>query len=106
MGPYKGTVHYDSPVMRTEPESRRREPLARGLVLFRPGSDPARRRRRLVFLGVYVAVAALLVWPIYPLFSGIRPLILGLPLSLAWVVLALSVMFAALLWLYRAEDQD
>ncbi len=93
--------------MDTRPEiDRQRDAFPRGLVLFRPGSDPARRRRRLVFLAVYVVVAALLVWPIYPQFSGIQPLILGLPLSLAWVLLALSVMFAALLWLYRSEDRD
>ncbi len=106
MRPYKGSVHYDSTDMRTEPESQRPEALPKGLVLFRPGTGPDRRRRRLAFLAVYLVVAALLVWPIYPLFSGIRPLILGLPLSLAWVVSALSVMFAALLWLYRSEDRD
>ena len=55
---------------------------------------------------VYLLVAVLLVWPVFPLFSGVRPLILGLPLSLAWVVLALGVMFAALVWLYRNEDRD
>ncbi len=94
------------PSMRTEPESQGSEALPIGLVLFRLGSDPARRRRRLVFLAVYLAAALMLIWPIYPLFSDIRPLILGLPLSLAWVLLALGVMFAALLWLYRTDDQD
>ncbi len=91
--------------MNTESELERQpEAVPSGLVLFRPGADPARRRRRLVFLAVYLVVAALLVWPIFPRFSGIHPLILGLPLSLAWVVLALGVMFVALLWLYRHED--
>ncbi len=94
------------PSMRTESESQGSDALPRGLVLFRPGSDPARRRRRLVFLAVYVAAALLLIWPIYPLFSGSRPLILGLPLSLAWVISALGLMFAALVWLYRTDDQD
>ena len=63
----------------TEPE---RRPLPTGLLLFRPGTDPARRRRRLIFLAVYLVVAALLVWPVFPMFSGIHPLILGLPFSL------------------------
>jgi hypothetical protein len=92
--------------MRPQPESRPGEALPRGLVLFRPGTSPARRRRRTIFLAVYVLVAAMLVWPVYPRFSGIRPLILGLPLSLAWVVLALGVTFAALFWLFRLEDRD
>ena len=90
--------------MSTEPETSQRE-LPAGLTLFRPGTDPAKRRRRQVFLGIYVLVAALLVWPVFPLFSGIRPLILGLPLSLAWVVLALTVMFGALVWLYRTDSE-
>ena len=91
--------------MTNEPETSRQE-LPKGLTLFRPGTDPAKRRRRQIFLGIYVLVAVLLVWPVFPLFSGIRPLILGLPLSFAWVVLALTVMFGAIVWLYRAEERD
>ena len=82
------------------------EPVPKGLVLFSPGTDPSKRRRRQAFLAIYLVVAALLVWPIFPYFSGIRPLILGLPLSLAWVVLALAVMFCALVWLFRADQRD
>ena len=87
--------------MSVEPES-----VPTGLALFRPGTDSARRRRRLVFLAIYLVVAALLVWPIFPVFSGIRPMILGLPFSLAWVIMVLGVMFAALLWLFRSEDDE
>ncbi len=90
-----------------EPDTRQRpETPPAGLALFRPGTDPARRRRRQVFLIVYLVVAALLTWPIFPRFSGIRPLVFGLPFSLAWVIMALAVMFAALVWLYNTEDQD
>ena len=92
--------------MSPQPESPKSEALPRGLVFFRPGSDPGRRRRRLIFLAVYLLVSAMVVWPVFPRFAGIRPLILGLPFSLAWVVLALSVIFAALLWLFRTEDRD
>ncbi len=80
------------------------EAMPSGLVLFRPGTDPARKRRRQIFLVIYFVAAALLIWPIFPLFSGIHPLILGLPSSLAWVLLALAVMFVALVWLFRHED--
>ncbi len=102
MRPYIGIVHYDRPGMTPETKPG----LPKGLLIFRPGTDPARRRRRLVFLAVYLAAAAFVVWPIYPLFAGIRPLVLGLPLSLAWVVLALAVMFVALVWLYRGDDRE
>lgn len=81
-----------------------REPLPTGLVLFPPGTSPRKKRRRLLFVAVYLAVAAAVVWPVYPLFAGIRPFILGLPLSLAWMVLALVVGFVALLALYLTEE--
>lgn len=87
--------------MSGEPDS-----VPTGLVLFRPGTDPARRQRRSIFLAIYLVVAALLVWPVFPVFSGIRPMILGLPFSLAWVIMVLGVMFAALLWLFRSEDGE
>lgn len=76
------------------------------LALFPPGGEPARRRRRLTFVAIYVATAAMLTWPAYTLFSGTFPLVLGLPLSLVWVILALAVIFFALAWLYRSEPAD
>ncbi|HEX9733298.1 MAG TPA: hypothetical protein VGG06_15115 [Thermoanaerobaculia bacterium] len=80
-----------------------RESLPTGLVLFPPGTDPRKKRRRLLFAAFYLLVVASVLWPVYPLFSGIRPMILGLPLSLAWVVFALLAGFAALLALYATE---
>lgn len=92
--------------METSEMERQTEASPAGLALFRPGTDPARRRRRLIFLAIYVLVAASLVWPIFPLFSGVHPLIFGLPFSLAWVILALGVMFTVLFWLFRSEHRD
>ena len=80
--------------------------LTKGLVLFPPGASPGHKRRRLAFVAVYVLVVAALVWPIYPRFAGVFPLILGLPLSFAWVILALAVSFSALLALYLTEETD
>ena len=45
----------------------------------------------------YFVVAFLaLVWPVYPLFSGAAPLVLGVPPSLAWVIGVLLVSFCGL----------
>lgn len=73
---------------------------------FFPSSMPARERR------IYGAVAAVFglafvasMWPIYPLFSRIRPLVLGIPLSLAYLVALLLVCFFSLLALYRWESR-
>lgn len=85
--------------METKPDPR--DPR---LALFPPGTDPARRRRRKIFLAVYVAIALLLIWPVYPFFARPFPLVFGLPFSLAWVVAALGLMFVALVWLFRSEE--
>ncbi len=75
----------------------------RGLVFFSSATPAAARRRRLVFVAVLLLAAAAVGWPLYPFFAGARPFVLGLPLSLAWVVLWLFVVFVALAWLYRGE---
>ncbi|HMB93618.1 MAG TPA: hypothetical protein VKP65_22390 [Rhodothermales bacterium] len=77
--------------------------VPRGLVFFPPNTSPSRRRKRLVFMAVLLTTAMALVWPVYALFSGISPLVLGLPLSMAWPVFWQAVMFATLVWLYRSE---
>ena len=79
------------------------EPRTARLVLFPPGSDPARRRRRTIFASVYLVAAVMVTWPVYSLFSGTFPLVFGLPLSLVWILLALTVVFCGVLWLYRSD---
>jgi hypothetical protein len=56
----------------------------------------------LVFFGIALLA---MIWPIYPLFSRIRPLVLGMPFSLFYLVLVLSVCFCALVGLYLWEDR-
>lgn len=79
--------------------------MERGLKLFPSHSSARHRRRRIVFAVVCLVLGASLIWPIYPLASGIRPLIFGLPLSLGYIVIVLLAMFAALIWLYRGEEE-
>lgn len=78
--------------------------IPNGLVLFSSDVSPQRRRRRLAFIAVMALALVALIWPVYPVFGDVRPLILGLPLSLAWVILWLTVSFGALVWLYRTEE--
>ncbi|MCG8459828.1 MAG: hypothetical protein MI919_26405 [Holophagales bacterium] len=80
--------------------------MSLGLELFPPDTPPEVRRRRLTFLAIWIAVAAMVTWPVYSWFSGIEPRILGLPLGFAWVILAALVIFLALIWLYRHEEGD
>lgn len=60
---------------------------------------------------IYGAVAALYagiflatMWPIYPIFSRIRPLVLGIPFSLFYLLILVFVGFFSMLALYRWED--
>ncbi len=60
----------------------------------------ARRSVALFFLFAFAA----LIWPIYPLFGGARPLILGMPQSLFYVACWLVASFLVLLALYLYEE--
>lgn len=77
--------------------------VPRGLVLFRSDLSAKQRGRRILFLAILAITTLALVWPVYPQVATIRPFILGLPFSFAWVVGWLVVMFVALIWLYRSE---
>ncbi len=78
-------------------------PIPRGPVFFSPHTSRTHRRRRLVFVALITTALLALIWPVYTLFAGVFPLVLGLPLSLAWVVFWLLVVFASLIWLFRTD---
>lgn len=71
--------------------------------LFAPDTPRHVRRRRLIFLAVWLLAAAMVVWPLYPWLGARGTLAFGLPFSLVWVILALAIQFTALLWLYLGE---
>ena len=73
-----------------------------GLVFSAAGAP---RRRRWIFAAVVAAALLALVWPVYPRFGGLYPFVFGLPLSFAWVVLWLFVVFGALVWLYHTDHR-
>ena len=76
-------------------------PLPPGPVLFTPGTAPAKKRRRIAFLFVYVAAILSLIWPGYAITA--RGEILGWPLALAWNVLWIGIMLGTLAVMYRAD---
>ena len=54
-----------------------------------------------IFIGAFLST----MWPVYPLFSRIRPFVLGVPASLVYLVILVFVCFLSLLALYRWEDK-
>lgn len=79
--------------------------MERGIQLFPSRSSARHRRRRIVFSVLLLVLSSALIWPVYPYFGGIRPLIFGLPLSLAYIVIVMGLMFAAQIWLYLGEEE-
>lgn len=77
-----------------------------GLQFFQDKTPPAQRRRRFVFLAAWTVISGLLIWPVYPFFAGVRPLVAGLPLSLAWVLMNMVLMCAFLLWLFLGDERE
>lgn len=77
--------------------------VPKGFVFFTRPASPRQQRRRRWFVACLLLAALALTWPGYVPFAGIFPLVLGLPLSLAWVVFWLFVILAAQVWLYRGD---
>lgn len=59
--------------------------------------------RKKIFITLLVIIQLGIIWPVYSLFSGIYPMILGLPLSFAWIVAMLLAAFFLLLWYYLSD---
>jgi len=55
----------------------------------------------IIVIGTFLAT----MWPIYPLFSRIRPFVLGMPTSLFYLLVLVFLVFFSLLALYRWEDK-
>ena len=55
--------------------------------------------------GLLVALAVLFlsIWPLYPRIAGIRPLVLGMPFSMFWLVVMIAAVFFTFLGIFAAD---
>lgn len=60
---------------------------------------------RRVFFGIMLIVQLAIIWPGFALFSAAEPLILGFPLSFAWLIAMLLLGFAAFVGLYVLDNR-
>jgi len=66
------------------------------------------RHQRRVYGAVtifFIVVFFALMWPVYALFSGIRPIVLGMPFSLVYLVVILAASFLVLLGVFTWEGR-
>lgn len=63
-----------------------------------------RRPARIVAGLLLAAVLLAYLWPLHALASRLHPLVLGMPFSIAWVVLGQLGVFAALLLLFFTDE--
>ena len=66
--------------------------------------EVSRPGRYAMVFSVFALLA--LIWPIYSLFSGIRPMILGMPLSLFYIVVVIVTVFLVMHTLYLGEGKN
>ncbi len=78
--------------------------IPKGFVFFPPGVSRTYRRRRVAFAIIAALATLSVIWPIYPLFSTIYPMLFNLPFSLGWLIIWLLITMAGMLWLYRTES--
>jgi cbb3-type cytochrome oxidase subunit 3 len=61
--------------------------------------------RKKLFLILLLIIQLGIIWPVYTFFDEIYPMILGLPLSFAWIVAMLLSAFFLLLWYYLSDPE-
>jgi cytochrome bd-type quinol oxidase subunit 1 len=59
--------------------------------------------RKKIFLSLLLIIQLGIIWPGFAFFSDIYPLVLGLPLSFAWIIAMLLSAFFLLLWYYLSD---
>lgn len=64
------------------------------------------RLNRVLFSLVMILATFSTIWPGYTLFASPTPLVLGLPLSLAWNILWVVITFFAMLALHFSDNKD
>ncbi len=66
-------------------------------------ADNGRRNATRAFVIFTIAMALVMVFPIFALGNRVEPFVLGLPFSMAWVIFWIGVEFVALVAFFRYE---
>ena len=76
-----------------------------GITVFKPGTPPGVKTRGIIFFIVFCLI--ILIQAFYFLFANsVKPLVLGMPFGMFFIVLFIAIEFVALLIVYFAEAKD
>jgi len=65
--------------------------------------DGGRRNATRAFVVFTIAMAVVMVFPVFALGNRVEPFVLGLPFSMAWVIFWIGVEFVGLIAFFRYE---
>ncbi len=74
--------------------------------VFSSKLPPLQRRLYRLAVAYFVAVFFSSMWPIYPIFSRIEPMVLGMPFSLVYLIVLLALSFFVLLGIYLWQARN
>jgi phosphoglycerol transferase MdoB-like AlkP superfamily enzyme len=76
-----------------------------GITVFKPGTPPSVKTRGIIFFIIFCLI--ILIQAFYWLFANsAKPLVLGMPFGMFFIVLFIAIEFIALLIVYFAEAKD
>jgi len=76
-----------------------------GITVFKPGTPPSVKTRGIIFFIIFCLI--ILIQAFYWLFANsAKPLVLGMPFGMFFIVLFVAIEFIALLIVYFAEAKD
>lgn len=74
-----------------------------GLVFFRKDTDEKIKKRSIFWFFYFLVCTLATVWPIYPIANRVYPLVLGMPLSMFWIVLWICITFIGAFAKFKQE---
>jgi phosphoglycerol transferase MdoB-like AlkP superfamily enzyme len=76
-----------------------------GISVFKSGTPPGVKTRGIIFFIIFCLI--ILIQAFYWLFANsVKPLVLGMPFGMFFIVLFIAIEFIALLVIYFAEAKD
>lgn len=76
--------------------------IPNGLVFS--SNNPARKKRSFILFIICLFLQAAVIWPVYSMFADPEPMVLGLPLSFAWMILIILLSFSTMLIFFQFDE--